>query len=71
MAKDGQVCFHRRLFANPLKPQKCTTEPVMPLDGTNKDVSATCTHGKHAFITCKILQLTCKAMIMVLYNPII
>ena len=39
MAKDGQVCFHRRLFANPLKPQRCTTEPVRPLDGINKDVN--------------------------------
>ena len=39
MAKDGQVCFHRRLFANPVKPQRCTTEPVKPLDGINKDVS--------------------------------
>ena len=38
MAKDGQVCFHRRLFANPVKPQRCTTEPVRPLDGINKDV---------------------------------
>ena len=39
MAKDGQVCFHRRLFANPVKPQRCTTEPVKPPDGINKDVS--------------------------------
>ena len=38
MAKDGQVCFHRRLFADPVKPQRCTTEPVRPLDGVNKDV---------------------------------
>ena len=38
MAKDGQVCFHRRLFADPVKPQRCTTEPVRPLDGINKDV---------------------------------
>ena len=38
MAKDGQVCFHRRLFADPVKPQRCTTEPVWPLDGINKDV---------------------------------
>ena len=38
MAKDGQVCFHRRLFVNPVKPQRCTTEPVRPLDGINKDV---------------------------------
>ena len=38
MAKDGQVCFHRRLFANPVKPQRCATEPVRHLDGINKDV---------------------------------
>ena len=38
MAEDGQVCFHRRLFADPVKPQRCTTEPVRPLDGINKDV---------------------------------
>ena len=38
MAKDGQVCFHRRLSADPVKPQRCTTEPVRPLDGINKDV---------------------------------
>ena len=38
MAKDGQVCFHRRPFADPVKPQRCTTEPVRPLDGINKDV---------------------------------
>ena len=38
MAKDGQVCFHRGPFANPVKPQRCTTEPVRPLDGINKDV---------------------------------
>ena len=39
MAKDGQVSFHRRLYANPVNPQRCTTESVNPLDGTNKDVS--------------------------------
>ena len=38
MAEDGQVYFHRRLFADPVKPQRCTTEPVRPLDGINKDV---------------------------------
>ena len=37
--KDGRVCFHRRPFANAVKPQRCTTEPVNPLDGINKDVS--------------------------------
>ena len=38
MAKDGQVCFHRRLFADPVNPQRFITEPVRPLDGINKDV---------------------------------
>ena len=38
MAKDGQVCFYKGLFANPVKPLRCTTEPVRPLDGINKDV---------------------------------
>ena len=38
MAKDGQVCFYRGLFANPVKPQRCTIELVKPLDGINKDV---------------------------------
>ena len=28
MAKYCQVCFHRGLFGNPVKPQRCTTEPV-------------------------------------------
>ena len=39
IAKDGQVCFHGGLFANTVKPQRCTTEPVRSLDGINKDVS--------------------------------
>ena len=39
MAKDGQVCFHRSPFVKPVNLQKCITEPVKPLDGTNKDVS--------------------------------
>ena len=38
MAKDGQVCFHRGPFANPVKQQRYTTEPVGPLDGISKDV---------------------------------
>ena len=38
MAKDGQVCFHRRLFSNPIKPQRYTTEPQRHLEGINKDV---------------------------------
>ena len=41
MAKDGQVCFHRRLITDPIKPQRCTKEPVWPLDGINKDVCGT------------------------------
>ena len=40
MAIDGQVCFHRRLIAEPVKPQRCTTEPVRSLDSINKDVGS-------------------------------
>ena len=39
LSKDGQDCFHIGLFVNPVKPQRCTTEPTIPLDGINKDVS--------------------------------
>ena len=38
MAIDGQVCFHRRLFADPVKHWRCTIGPVVPLGGTNRDV---------------------------------
>ena len=38
MAKDGQVCFQKGPFANPVKQQRYTTEPVEPLDGINTDV---------------------------------
>ena len=31
---DGQVCFHRRSFASPVKPRRSTTESVGPLMGT-------------------------------------
>ena len=36
---DGQVCFHRWLFIDPIKPWKCTTGPMEPVNGINKDVS--------------------------------
>ena len=54
MAKDGQVYFHRRFFANPVKPQRCNTEPVKPLDGTNKDVSVAKLqlHNNHICLSC-------------------
>ena len=39
MLKDGQVCFHRSPFANPVNPRRYTTEPVKLLDSINKDVS--------------------------------
>ena len=38
MAKDGQVYVHRRYFVDPVKPKRCTTEPVRPLYGINKDL---------------------------------
>ena len=34
---DSQVCFHRWLFADPVKQQRCTAEPVEQ-GGINKDV---------------------------------
>ena len=40
MAKNDQVCFHKRLFANPVKPQRCTTESMRPLHGINKDIGS-------------------------------
>ena len=55
MAKDGQVCFHRRLFANPVKPQRCTTEPVRPLDGINKDVGG----AKLLLMTTSVYPVDC------------
>ena len=30
LATDGQVCFHRQLFANSVKPSKCITMSVEP-----------------------------------------
>ena len=39
MAIDGQVCFHRWPIAYPVKPQKCITGSLGPVNGTNKDVS--------------------------------
>ena len=33
VAIDGQVCFHRGLFADPVNSQGCTTRPVEPLQG--------------------------------------
>ena len=32
MAIDGQVCFHRRVFADPIKSPKYTTGPVGPVN---------------------------------------
>ena len=38
-AIDGQVCFHRQSFADPVKPQRSSTTGSMgPLMGTNKAV---------------------------------
>ena len=33
------VYFHRQLISNPVKPPRCTTGPVRPVKGINKDVS--------------------------------
>ena len=35
-AIDSQFCFHRRSFANPVKPRWFITESMGPLMGTNK-----------------------------------
>ena len=35
-AIDGQVCFHRRSFDDPVKPRRSTTGSMGPLMGTNK-----------------------------------
>ena len=63
IAKDGQVCFHKSLFANPVKPQRYTTETVRPLDGINKDVggaklllTATSVYPVHCACFCLLLK---------------
>ena len=38
---DVQVCFHRRPFASPVRPLRCTTGSLGPVNGINKDVSGT------------------------------
>ena len=35
VAIDSQVCFHRQLFANPIKLRWCITGPVKPLGSNN------------------------------------
>ena len=37
VAIDGQVCFHKRLFVDAVKPHWCITGPVEPLGSTNKN----------------------------------
>ena len=37
MAIDGQICFHKWLFANLVKPHSCITGPVGPLGSTNQN----------------------------------
>ena len=37
LAIDSQVCFHRRLFANRVKPNWCITGPTGPLGSTNQN----------------------------------
>ena len=38
---DIQVCFSQAAFLEPVKPSRCTTGPVEPLDGINKGVCGT------------------------------
>ena len=37
VAIDSQVCFHRRLFANPMKLHWCITGPVKSLESINQN----------------------------------
>ena len=53
--KDGQVCFPRRRFANPVNTRRCNTEPVKPLDNTNKDVRG----GKLQLMTITVCPVDC------------
>ena len=66
MPKDGQVCFHRRLFADPVKSQRCTTElhyrDVRPLDGINKDVGG----AKLLLTTTSVYLVDCACICSVL-----
>ena len=39
MAVLGQVGFHRQLFADPVKPLRCTKGSVGPVNGINKEVN--------------------------------
>ena len=39
MDVNGQVCFHRRPFAIPVRLLRCTTGSLGPVNGINKDVS--------------------------------
>ena len=41
MAIDGHSCFHRRPFAIPVKPPRCTTGYLGAVNVINKDVSGT------------------------------
>ena len=54
MAKSA---FTEGFFADPVKPQRCTAEPVRPLDGINKDVGGaklllTTTADDHRCLSC-------------------
>ena len=42
-ATDGQVCFHRRSFADPVKPRWSTTGSMEPLMGINNTEDTTYT----------------------------
>ena len=62
MAKDGQVCLHRRLFANAVRPQRCTTEPVRPLDGINNDLGG----AKLLLMTTSVYPVDCTCICLLL-----
>ena len=64
MAKDGQVCFHKRLLADPVNTRKYTTEPVKPLDGTNKGVSG----AKLQLKTTSVYPVDCACFYLLIYT---
>ena len=37
MAVDGQVCFHRQPFADPIKSPNCAAGSMEPVSGISKD----------------------------------
>ena len=54
--------FTEGFFADPVKPQRCTTEPVRPLDGINKDVGG----AKLLLTTTSVYPVDCTCICLLL-----